>query len=736
MIHTSPRRWLAAIAVFSFLTPVFAVDTRFWQQGDFSDFDKGSLRNLSLRSDGRLSLAPVIKELFDSSTPYLWAAAQDSKGNLYVAGGSPNGATAKLFQISLAGSVKTVAEVEGLEIHALAIDKNERVYAATVPDGKIYRLVPDKKPEVFFDPKAKYIWAMAFASNGDLFVATGDQGEIYRVTPDGKGSVFFKTEETHARSLAIDAKGNLIVGTEPGGLVLRVSPAGEGFVLYQANKREVTAVAVAADGSIYAAAVGFKPSSSATPQPSPAPPPVVVPPPAPQPPGAPRQAMTITMPPTLSAGAASLSGGSEIYRIDTDGSPRRVWQHSQDIVYALAFDSQGRPVFGTGNKGSIYRLDSDLAYTLLQNVAPTQVTAFAAGQNGKLYAVTGNVGMVYQIGPGLESQGAYESEVFDAGAFSYWGRLIFKANPGAGLSFEARSGNVNHAQKNWSPWTAVPVSGDSGRIPAPPARFLQYRATLRASGGPPELLNVDIAYLAKNLAPVVEAIEMTPANYKFSTPVLTLAPSTSITLPPMGQKKKAGGMSLDLSASASQTLNYSKGSAGARWLATDENGDALSFKIEIKGVKENSWKLLKDNVREKHIAFDSTTSPDGEYLLRVTASDEPGNPPDQARTASLVSDPFTIDNTPPEILGLSGSVSGKKLNVEWRAKDALSLIDKAEYSVNGGDWLVVEPTTRLSDAPDLEYRLSLDRPAAAEVTIAIRVTDEYDNQTVRKVIIR
>ena len=119
----------------------------------------------------------------------------------------------------------------------------DRVYAATSPDGKVYRIAANGKPEVFYDPKAKYIWALVFDTAGNLFVATGDQGEIHRVTPDGKGTVFFKSDETHVRSLAIDAKGNLIVGTEPGGLVLRVSPAGEGFVLYQMPKREVTAVA-------------------------------------------------------------------------------------------------------------------------------------------------------------------------------------------------------------------------------------------------------------------------------------------------------------------------------------------------------------------------------------------------------------------------------------------------------------------------------------------------------------
>ena len=64
------------------------------------------------------------------------------------------------------------------------------------------------------------------------------------------------------------------------------------------------------------------------------------------------------------------------------------------------------------------------------------------------------------------------------------------------------------------------------------------------------------------------------------------------------------------------------------------------------------------------------------------------------------------------------------------------MIDKAEYSVNGGDWIVVQPTTRLSDAPELQYELTIDAPGAGERTIAVRVTDEFDNQSVEKVVIR
>src|SRR5262245_4207614 len=90
-------RILAGLASLTLAASSFAVDTRFWQQGDRTDFEKGTLRHLSLRSDGRVFLAPQFPEIFDSSTPYLWAIAADSKGNLYTAGGGSGSGSAKLF---------------------------------------------------------------------------------------------------------------------------------------------------------------------------------------------------------------------------------------------------------------------------------------------------------------------------------------------------------------------------------------------------------------------------------------------------------------------------------------------------------------------------------------------------------------------------------------------------------------------------------------------------------------
>jgi hypothetical protein len=427
----------------------------------------------------------------------------------------------------------------------------------------------------------------------------------------------------------------------------------------------------------------------------------------------------------------AITGGSEIYRIQIDGAPRKIWSHAQDLVYALAFDGRGRVMAGTGNHGDIYRLEGDHKYWKLLSLSSTQVTGFCAGTGGKVYAVTGNIGKIFSIGPELEQTGVYESDIFDAGGFSYWGRLSHSPRENVNIALETRTGNLNRAQKNWSEFQRT--AGD--RIASPSARFLQYRLTLT---GPGEITEMDAAYQLKNIAPEIAEVEITPFNYKFPAPsTIVTSLNSSLTLPALGHRtpSTSGAPAPGSDSGSSPGMTYSKGAIGVRWLANDDNGDSMLFKLEIRGSRETMWKLLKDKLREHYYSWDSTAFPDGKYVVRVTATDAPSNSPDQALTVAEESEPFVIDNTAPEITGLAGTpASGNKVEVRFRAKDALSSLGKAEYSVNGGDWIVVQPTTRLTDSMEHDYRVEIDK-GSGETTIAVRVSDENDNQAVAKIVL-
>jgi hypothetical protein len=432
---------------------------------------------------------------------------------------------------------------------------------------------------------------------------------------------------------------------------------------------------------------------------------------------------------------AALTGGSEVYRIEPDGFARRMWSSASEFVYAIAFGSKGQTLLGTGNKGCLYTVESDLLSTQLPCASPTQFTALAAGSRGRIWAASGNSGRLFRLGPETEKQGTLESEPLDAGSFAYWGRArVEGAAIAANVTIETRSGNHDSPPNGWSPYQQAV----SGRIVSPPARFLQYRLTLNAAqqGAGPELSLIELAHIQKNIAPVVEMVVITPPNYKFPPQTLTVTPSSNITLPALSRTRARQPAPAAPPDSAAVTMSYAKGFAGVRWLARDENGDALTAKVEIRGTGETAWKLLKDDIREKGYGWDSAAFPDGEYVVRVTVSDAPDNTPQSALTGSLESGPFVIDNTPPEITAFTATRAGNRIQARWRAADARNPLARAEYSINGGDWTAVEPTTRLLDSLAHDFTLTLDPAPPGEVTLSLRVQDSYDNVATAKTVVR
>ena len=183
-------------------------------------------------------------------------------------------------------------------------------------------------------------------------------------------------------------------------------------------------------------------------------------------------------------------------------------------------------------------------------------------------------------------------------------------------------------------------------------------------------------------------------------------------------------------------MNYEKGWIGARWKASDQNGDALEFKLEYRGEGEREWKLLKEHVKENRYSWDATSFADGRYTLLVTASDAPDNYETVALTTTLEGPAFTIDNTPPRIEGLRAQLEDSKLVIHFHAVDDLSPLESAEFSVNGGEWKAVRPTTGMTDSLAHDYVEAVANPTGSEWTVAVKVTDENDNVAVRRIVVR
>jgi sugar lactone lactonase YvrE len=761
-IRLRERSVLIYVFLFAVAHLAFSEGTRTWEQSKFDDLSKGTAAGVAIRSTGGLELAAAVKALSTTPSTYIWSVAADQGGNLYAATGAP----ARVYRITPQGQSTTIFEPQELQVQALAVDKNGVLYAATNPDGKVYRIervanisvshAPASKApagkeatemekgksasefsaSIFFDPRTKYIWDLIFDSAGNLYVATGDHGEIFRVATKGEHSVFFKSDEAHIRALAMDAKGNLIAGSDGSGLVYQIKPNGEGFVLYSAPKKEITALAIDKTGNIYAAAGGEKRPGTQPVFPSPVPAPTATPSAGPAQSGM----VIMNVIPGLSGLSSSIpfpgagaTGGSEIYRIAPDGSPSRVWSSAQDLVYALAFDHAGRLLAGTGNRGHIFAITGEDQFVDLLKASASQVTAFAEAPGGGLYASTSNLGKVFLLGGSPESEGSYESDVFDAKVFSRWGRAEFR---GAGnVELLARSGNVDNPDRNWSPWMPVELAKNPV-LNVPPARFIQWKAVLHASAIAPIVDSVLLNYLPKNVAPDFDDVTVQVGVRYQALPKAVAVPDTSAT----------AGTAIRFDAPPPSTRD--RDSIGVKWTVHDDNDDQMVYSVYYRGDGETRWLLLKDNLTDKVYSFDASLLPDGGYTIEVVASDAPSHSPGQALTSVRDSARFEVDTTPPRIDDLKTSADGGQIHVNFHAADGFSNIKRAEYSVDAGDWQYVEPVGQLADSKTLNYEFQVTVPAgggsehlpeakmSAEHVVVVRVYDRFDNMSSAKTVIR
>ena len=573
---------------------------------------------------------------------------------------------------------------------------------------------------------------LVFDRTGNLYVATGDHGEIYKVTAKGEHTLFFKSDETHIRALALDAQGNLIAGTDGSGLVYRISPAGEGFVLYSAPKKEITALALDREGNIYAAGVGEKKTLAGV-VPVGGVSPIVTSPanaPATTTPQAPGIAVTpVTTP--IQTGifpfpGGGVAGGSDVYRIAPDGSPTRIWTSHEDIVYALAFDSQNRLLAGTGNRGHVFAITGQDDFSDLLKAPVSQITGFAKASSGGLYAASSNLGKIFILGPGPEAEGTYESDVFDAKIFSRWGRVEFRGAGNVGLM--VRSGNVDNPDRNWSPWKKVDLAKDA-EMGLPSARYAQWKAVLHAGDTKPAVESVTLNYLPKNVAPEIDEVTVqVGVRYQPLPKASGTAVSADVNNPP--------GSHFD----APVPATHDRDAIGVKWTAHDDNDDDLVYSVYYRGDGETRWLLLKDNLTDKAYSFDASLLPDGGYTVKVVASDAPSHSPGEALTAEKVSRRFEVDTTPPRIENLTAAVEGAQIHVHFRAEDGFSTIQRAEYSVDAGEWKYVEPVGQLSDAKvedyDFNVALAAAKDAVAEHVVVVRVYDKYDNLGAAKTVLR
>jgi len=743
--HSSPRVIRLLLIIISLTlaaAPALAGGPVVWETNSRAELLNGDARGVSVTDTGALMLAPRLAQVFDTEQAYVWSTAVDAAGNVYLGTGHDG----RIFRVGADGQGRLLYDAAELDVTALAVGGDGSLYAGTSPDGKVYRVGADGRAEVFFDPPDRYIWSLAALRDGALAVATGDTGRLYRVRAAGakaEESVLVDLNETHVISLAVSPAGDLVAGTDPGGLVLRVTPDGKAFALFDSPLREVHSLAIAADGSIYALALSDSASG----------------------PRAPSAAAT-TSSQTVGAGGGSVTGTvttidesgaqvaqfagqaqqpqarsrnelqnsrSAVFRLAPDGGADVLWSSTTVTAFSVVAAPQGGSVLvGTSDKGRIYSVTDDGRDTLLAQSSEDQVSSLVA-RGRDVYVASSNQGKLFRLAGEPVAEGTYESAVRDARFVARWGRIWWRGR--GTVELQTRSGNTERPDVTWSEWSAPYRDPAGAAVASPRARFIQWRAVLRAGGtneaGGARVEDVSIAYLPRNVAPEVLSIQTLPVG-------IALLPAVQAPLDPSAEAAGLDPALIGVPAQIPPRRLFQRGAVSLQWQAEDRNGDQLEYSVFYRAAGDSTFHLLKDNLRDNFVSVDGATLGDGRYVFRVVATDAPENALGHALTGERTSEPVDVDSSPPVVRvgGEPQAGADGRVRVRFAVEDASGMVRRADVSLNSGEWRATFPEDGIADSPRETYLVELPLPGAGEHIISLRAFDAGGNVGSARIVVR
>lgn len=652
-----------------------------WVQQTAADFSRGTLDGTVVTNDGRIVPGAKWDRLASTGEPVAWSVAKDSQGNTYLG----TGHRARLFKVTPDGTVTTLYDGPEVAVSALAVDAQNNVYAGVSPGGRVLRFSPGKTDaQIVLATGDVFIHALTFDSQGRLLVAGGGRrGAIYRIEnpattiQNGPLAVpFATTPQEHI--LSISAFGDAIyAGTGDDAVLYRVDAAsGQATALYEVTVPE---------GNSGGGAMGG---------------------------GSPQGGMT-----TITFGGGAAAGGSSMYlltmaetRTGADGSqvPRQI---SGAAITGLVAREDG-VYFATANSGSIYRWTAVRGVEEIFKTPGRAIYALSGAADGLMAGVgnaPGNHGQVWSVKPSsiaTESKGqrlldavqaqitslgagvagtannaavytvnfakaaVFTSNVFDAGQSARWGAIRLNAETAQSIaSLETRSGNTLEPDSTWSAWIPVAHTNGEARVASPASRYLQYRVNF-APDQSAGLSRLEVLYRAANRGP-----------------------SVHWTLP-------AGGEAI----SGKKTIT---------WTATDPDKDPLRYRMAIVKDGETPQLVELKNAATASFELDTTKYSDGQYRLRVEASDAARNPEDPLSDA-VTSEPFVIDNTAPSLVLPVATKVENGWELRFSGTDALS-------ALAGAEWRLLPAETKAASTPTA-------KPAAEKTPVARDADNAADDK--------
>ncbi|MBM4376799.1 MAG: hypothetical protein FJ095_17090 [Deltaproteobacteria bacterium] len=434
-----------------------AVGTRRFVLNTFESFQGGDATGVAIGSDGSVRAGLTIAKSPVADAQSVWDAVVASDGSVLLGTGTGG----RILRVR-GGQTSVVANTGTMAASALANGFDGMLFAGTFPNGAVYKI--DPRGEVSKDaapqppwltlPDTENVWDLAYDPGAKvLYAATGPEGKLFRIDASGKAEVYFDSDEPHLVSVALASDGTVYTGSSGKALLYRLTAPGRASVVHDFEGDDVRSIVIAPQGmphagELYVTANDYRGSVKSL-----------------------RPLKRAKLQGSSDDHPDVKSGRGRLFRVARSGSVEPLLDDNETHFVALALDDAGLPYVGTGVDGKVIAVDDQRVVRVVADTEERQAAAVVLS-GGARFVVSSDPVVFHEVTGIGGATATWTSKVLDAGGRATFGRLDWTAS--GALEFQTRSGNTDKPDTTWSDWSAALPT--AGRVISPPGRFVQARA--------------------------------------------------------------------------------------------------------------------------------------------------------------------------------------------------------------------------------------------------------------------
>lgn len=348
---------------------------------------------------------------------------------------------------------------------------------------------------------------------------------------------------------------------------------------------------------------------------------------------------------------------SIVYKSDINFNTNIILAKFKGIIYSMGILDRSL-ILSIGELGHLYSLKMDELFKV-HEIDDLMITIFSSYKDG-LIGLSSHKGTLYKITKNVKGKGVYTTEpIFFKNPVRF--ARIETNKKGDIRTFYRVSNNkiIDTIPANWKRYSKSSITGEN------PSTYMQIKYIL---GYRSKIYGYSLYYRERNNPPVIDSFVLSPPGVVYPDGKIISYPRVV----PKIKKTRLKKSGFNLNPRAKDAENHKR---SITVYAKDKDTDPIFYTIFLNSKYFKKKYLLIEHDTLFSFVIETDKYPDGTYTLYIKTEDSEGI------SDSLETEPFIIDNNPPDI----NIISAKKGGLKATITDTVGVYS-IRYTIDGTEW--------------------------------------------------